>query len=69
MIFTGRESTEEMERERVREIEQMKADGNIEEHIIPPIKPWKKYLLKTWGWLAFLTGIVLLGFIVISMLL
>jgi cytochrome b subunit of formate dehydrogenase len=69
VIFTGRESTEEMERERVREVEHMKAEGTFEDQTIPPIKPWKKYLLKTWGWLAFLTGIVLLGFIVTSMIL
>jgi len=69
VIFTGRESTEEMERERPTELDDLKEFGDLEAHVVPPMKTWHKLLLKTWGWLAFLTGIVLLAFIVYSMIL
>lgn len=67
VMFTGRESTEELERERPREIEQLVAEGKLESHIVPPMKRWQKIALSTWGWLAFATGLVLLVFIVYSL--
>jgi hypothetical protein len=68
VIFTGRESTEEMERERVREIEHLKSEDRLESLVVPPMISWQKYLLKTWGWFAFVAGIVLFAFIVTAML-
>lgn len=69
VMFTGRESTEEMERERALEITSLISSGELGEHLVPPMKHWQKLLLKTWGWLAFLTGIILLAFIVSAMIL
>ena len=67
VMFTGRESTEELERERPLEIEQLIKEGKLEEHIVPPMKRWHKIALSTWGWFAFATGLILLVFIVYSL--
>jgi cytochrome b subunit of formate dehydrogenase len=67
VIFTGRESTEELERERPLEIEQLTKEGKLDAHVVPPMKTWHKLLLKTWGWSAFLAGLVVLVFIIYAM--
>ncbi|MBK8129795.1 MAG: cytochrome c3 family protein [bacterium] len=67
VIFTGRESTEELERERQREVEHLTSHGSLDDHVIPPMKRWHKLALLTWGWTAFLTGLIVLVFIVYSM--
>jgi cytochrome b subunit of formate dehydrogenase len=66
VIFTGRESTEEMAVERARELEHLEAEGKLESLVVPPMRSKLRALFITYGWLAFAVGIVLLGFILAS---
>lgn len=68
VIFTGRESTEEMEHERPLELEALADAGPIECHVVPPMRTAWKLLLKTYGWVAFVIGITLLIFIIKSLI-
>ncbi len=67
VILTGRESTEEMERERPREMAELVGEDKLDKHVVPPMKRWHKILLTIWGWSAFITGLVLLVFILYSL--
>jgi hypothetical protein len=69
VIFTGRESTEEMAHERPIELEALEAKGPMENVLVPPMRRWGKWLLKLYGWIAFVIGITLLIFILRSMIL
>jgi cytochrome b subunit of formate dehydrogenase len=68
VIFTGRESTEEIGHERARQLAALVAEGNLELKILPPMKSWQRTALLVFGWTAFVTGIILLFFIVASVL-
>jgi cytochrome b subunit of formate dehydrogenase len=68
VIFTGRESTEEMDHERSRELAAMTEEGRLDESIVSAMRPLPKKILKTYGWIAFVVGITLLIFIIKSML-
>jgi cytochrome b subunit of formate dehydrogenase len=69
VIFTGRESTEEIGHERGRQLEVLEAAGNLEAKILPSMKVWQRRALQTFGWAAFITGVILLCFIVASVVL
>lgn len=69
VIFTGRESIEEIAHERPQELAALEAAGNLKQHVVPPIRGWIKLTLKTYGWIAYIVGIALLVFIIKSMLL
>ena len=68
VIFTGRESTDEIAHERTRQLEALEAAGNLEEKLQPPMKVWQRKALQIFGWAAFITGIILLIFIVASVI-
>ncbi|MFZ5433154.1 MAG: cytochrome c3 family protein [Calditrichota bacterium] len=68
VIFTGRESTEEMAHERPNELELLTAEGTLEAHYVPPMRSWSKQILKLYGWIGFIIGITLLIFIIKSMI-
>jgi len=67
VIFTGRESTEEMAHERARELETLTAAGPIEAKLVPPMRRWIRRLLVAYGAAAFVVGMTLLIFILFSM--
>jgi len=67
VIFTGRESTEEMAHERARELEALAAAGSIELQLVPPMRQWIRRVLVLYGAAAFVVGMTLLIFIVMSM--
>ncbi|HEY3295571.1 MAG TPA: hypothetical protein VGL38_09030 [bacterium] len=69
VIFTGRESTEEIAHERQRQMVELEKAGSIEEQVIPPMGYWTRKMLVIYGWIAFALGITLLFFIIGSMIL
>ena len=66
VIFTGRESTEEIGHERARQLAALEAEGNLDQKLLPPMKNWQRTGLLIFGWTAFVTGIILLCFIIAS---
>ena len=69
MIFTGRESIEELDFHRPEELERLEAAGGMEEHMVGPMPLLRRRLLQIFGWGAFAVGVILLIFIVTSMVL
>ncbi len=66
VIFTGRESTEEIAHERPRQMDQLAALSDIDAITLRPMPHWLRRMLVTYGWIAFTLGMVLLVFILLT---
>ena len=66
VIFTGRESTEEIAHERPRQMMLLTAEGHLDEKAQPPMASWLRRVLVSYGWIAFGLGMILLVFILLT---
>jgi predicted CXXCH cytochrome family protein len=68
VIFTGRMTVEELRHDKPREIEELEADGRLEEHLVDPFPRPVEKLLRVFGFTALGVGILLIALILYAML-
>jgi len=68
VIFTGRMSIEELQRERPNEYNDLIARGELEKNLAEPLSPKRILAIRIFGWTALTIGIVLVVCIIFTML-
>jgi cytochrome b subunit of formate dehydrogenase len=68
VIFTGRMTLEELERDKPAEYEALKQAGKLEEHLVEPYPSILLRGVRAFGWLALATGFSIVVWIIYAML-
>lgn len=70
VIFTGVAPLDHYREERAREVEELEADGKLEERLVEEVEmsPRKLFLIRTFGYAALFTGLILVVLIIYSVL-
>jgi cytochrome b subunit of formate dehydrogenase len=68
VIFTGRMTVKELQYDKPREYEEMKASGRLEKHLVDPLPQPLETGMKVFGAFALAVGLMLIGLIIYAML-